>query len=125
MEGIIKQKEADIQNCKFSYEQLETDLQAARQLTSRLHEEINMKEQKIISLLSAKEQAVQAVAELHQQHDKEIKELENLLSQEEEENTVLEKENKKAVDRTNQLMEALKKHEKGELAAEGSVEFLR
>lgn len=34
LEGIIKQKEADIQNCKFSYEQLETDLQAARQLTS-------------------------------------------------------------------------------------------
>ncbi|MXQ90327.1 hypothetical protein E5288_WYG011192 [Bos mutus] len=109
LEGIIKQKEADIQNCKFSYEQLETDLQASRQLTSRLHEEINMKEQKIISLLSAKEQAVQvAVAELHRQHDKEIKELENLLSQEEEENTVLEEENKKVVDRTNQLMEALK-----------------
>ncbi|XP_059777001.1 golgin subfamily B member 1 isoform X3 [Balaenoptera ricei] len=113
LEGIIKQQEADIQNCKFSYEQLETDLQASRQLTSRLHEEINMKEQKIISLLSAKEQAVQvAVAELHQQHDKEIKELENLLSQEEEENTVLEEENKKAVDKTNQLMETLKNMKK-------------
>ncbi|XP_057552458.1 golgin subfamily B member 1 isoform X3 [Hippopotamus amphibius kiboko] len=113
LEGIIKQQEADIQNCKFSYEQLETDLQASRQLTSRLHEEINMKEQKIISLLSAKEQAVQvAVAELHQQHDKEIKELENLLSQEEEENTVLEEENKKAVDKTNQLMETLENMKK-------------
>ncbi|XP_047591399.1 golgin subfamily B member 1 isoform X2 [Lutra lutra] len=109
LEGIIKQQEADIQNCKFSYEQLEMDLQASRELTSRLHEEINMKEQKIISLLSAKEQAVQvAVAELHQQHNKEIKELENLLLQEEEENVVLEEENKKAVDKTNQLMEALK-----------------
>ncbi|XP_045668677.1 golgin subfamily B member 1 isoform X2 [Ursus americanus] len=109
LEGIIKRQEADIQNCKFSYEQLETDLQASRQLTSRLHEEINMKEQKIISLLSAKEQAIQvAVAELHQQHNKEIKELENLLSQEEEENIVLEEENKKAVDKTNQLMETLK-----------------
>ncbi|XP_032725452.1 golgin subfamily B member 1 isoform X4 [Lontra canadensis] len=109
LEGIIKQQEADIQNCKFSYEQLETDLQASRELTSKLHEEINMKEQKIISLLSAKEQAVQvAVAELHQQHNKEIKELENLLLQEEEENVVLEEENKKAVDKTNQLMEALK-----------------
>ncbi|XP_029069662.1 golgin subfamily B member 1 isoform X3 [Monodon monoceros] len=112
LERIIKQQEADIQNCKFSYEQLETDLQASRQLTSRLHEEINMKEQKIISLLSAKEQAVQVVAELHQQHDKEIKELENLLSQEEEENTVLEEENKKAVDKTNQLMETLKNMKK-------------
>lgn len=108
LEGIIKQQEADIQNWKFSYEQLETDLQAARELTSRLHEEINMKEQKIISLLSAKEQAIQvAVAELHQQHDKEIKELENLLSQEEE-NIVLEEENKKAVDKTNRLIETLK-----------------
>lgn len=113
LEGIIKQQEADIQNCKFNYEQLETDLQASRQLTSRLHEEINMKEQKIISLLSDKEQAIQvAVAELHQQHDKEIKELENLLSQEEEENTVLEEENKKAVDKTNQLMESLKNMKK-------------
>lgn len=109
LEGIIKQQEAEIQNCKFSYEQLETDLQASRQLTSKLHEEIHLKEQKIISLLSAKEQAIQvAVTELHQQHDKEIKELENLLSQEEEENIVLEEENKKAVDKTNQLMEMLK-----------------
>uniref|UniRef100_A0A673U7F0 Golgin B1 n=2 Tax=Suricata suricatta TaxID=37032 RepID=A0A673U7F0_SURSU len=109
LEGIIKQQEADIQNCKFSYEQLETDLQASRQLTSKLHEEISMKEQKIISLLSAKEQEIQvAVAELHQQHNKEIKELENLLSQEEEENIVLEEENKKAVDKTNKLMETLK-----------------
>ncbi|XP_069331206.1 golgin subfamily B member 1 [Eulemur rufifrons] len=109
LEGIIKQREADIQNCKFSYEQLETDLQASRELTSRLHEEINKKEQKIISLLSDKEEAIQiAIAELHQQHDKEIKELENLLSQEEEENIVLEEENKKAVHKTNQLMETLK-----------------
>ncbi|XP_036074418.1 golgin subfamily B member 1 isoform X1 [Rousettus aegyptiacus] len=109
LEGIIKQQEADIQNCKFSYEQMETDLQASRQLTSKLHEEINIKEQKIISLLSAKEQAIQvAVAELHQQHDKEIKELENLLSQEEVENIVLEEENKKAVDKTNRLIETLK-----------------
>ncbi|XP_036998171.2 golgin subfamily B member 1 isoform X1 [Artibeus jamaicensis] len=107
LEGIIKQKEADIQNCKFSYEQLETDLQTSRELINKLHEEINMKEQKIISLLSAKDQAIQeAVAELHQQHDKEIKELENLLSQGEE-NIVLE-ENKKAVDKTSRLIETLK-----------------
>ncbi|XP_070262390.1 golgin subfamily B member 1 isoform X1 [Myotis yumanensis] len=109
LEGIVKQQEADIQNYKFSYEQLETDLQSSRQLTSRLHEEINVKEQKIISLLSAKEQAIQeAVAELHQQYDKEIKELEKLLTQEEEENIVLEEENQKAVVKTNQLIETLK-----------------
>ncbi|XP_062064785.1 golgin subfamily B member 1 isoform X3 [Lepus europaeus] len=109
LEGVIKQQEANIQNCKFSYEQLETDLQASRELTNRLQEEINMKEQKIVSLISGKEEAIQiAIAELQQQHDKEMKELENLLSQEEEENIVLEEENKKAVDKTNQLMETLK-----------------
>lgn len=108
LEGIIKQQEADIQNCKFNCEQLETDLTASRELTTRLHDEINVKEQKIISLLSGKEEAIQvAIAELHQQHSKEIKELENLLSQEEEENLTLEEENKRAVEKTNQLTEAL------------------
>ncbi|XP_042523504.1 golgin subfamily B member 1 isoform X2 [Dipodomys spectabilis] len=108
LEGIIKQQEADIQNCQFNYEQLETDLQASKELTGKLHEEINMKEQKIVSLLSDKEEAIQiAVAELQQQHDREIKELENLLSQEEEENIVLEEENKKAFDKTNELLDTL------------------
>ncbi|XP_055965444.1 golgin subfamily B member 1 isoform X2 [Sorex fumeus] len=108
LKGIIKQQEADIQNCKFSYEKLETDLQASRELTSKLHEEINLKEQKIISLLSEKEQAIQvAVAELNQQHDKEIKELADLLFHEER-NSVLDGENKKTVHKTNQLIEALK-----------------
>ncbi|XP_076404945.1 golgin subfamily B member 1 isoform X6 [Peromyscus maniculatus bairdii] len=108
LEGIIKQQEADIQNCKFSYEQLETDLKASRELTRRLDDEIKTKEQKIISLLSSKDEAIQvAVAELQQQHQKEIKELENLLSQEEEENVALEEENKKAIEKTNQLMETL------------------
>ncbi|XP_031219670.1 golgin subfamily B member 1 isoform X2 [Mastomys coucha] len=108
LEGIIKQQEADIQNCKFSCEQLETDLKASRELISRLHDEINEKEQKIISLLSGKEEAIQlAVEELHQQHSKEIKELENLLSQEEEENVALEEENKRVLEKTSQLTEAL------------------
>ncbi|KAL6029948.1 hypothetical protein STEG23_028876, partial [Scotinomys teguina] len=113
LEGIIKQQEADIQNCKFSYEQLETDLQASRELTGRLHDEISAKEQKIISLLSGKEEAIQvAVAELHQQHNKEIKELENLLSQEEEENATLEEANRKAIEKTNQLLTTLENMKK-------------
>ncbi|XP_052014308.1 golgin subfamily B member 1 isoform X4 [Apodemus sylvaticus] len=108
LEGIIKRQEADIQNCKFSCEQLETDLKASRELTSQLHDEISVKEQKIISLLSSKEEAIQlAVAELHQQHSKQIKELENLLSQKEEENVALEEENKRALEKTSQLTEAL------------------
>ncbi|KAG8522014.1 Golgin subfamily B member 1, partial [Galemys pyrenaicus] len=109
LEGIVKQQEADIQHSKFNCEQLETDLQVSKELTSKLHEEINMKEQKIISLLTAKEQAIQiAIAEVHDQHDKEIKELENLLSQEEDQNVVLEVENKKPIHRTSQLIEILK-----------------
>ncbi|XP_040858528.1 golgin subfamily B member 1 isoform X2 [Ochotona curzoniae] len=108
LERIIKEQEANIQNCKFSYEQLETDLQTSRELSSRLQEEINTKEQKIVSLLSGKEEAIQAaIAELQQQHDKEMKELENLLTWEEEENIVLE-ENKKTADKSNQLMETVK-----------------
>lgn len=108
LEKLIKQQEIYIQDCKLSYEQLETDLQGSKELINRLHEEINIKEQRIISLLSAKEQAIQvAVTELHQQHDKEIKELTNLLSHEEG-HSVLGEENKKTAHKTNQLTEALK-----------------
>ncbi|XP_041528730.1 golgin subfamily B member 1 isoform X2 [Microtus oregoni] len=116
LEGIIKQQEADIQNCKFNYEQLETDLKASKELTGRLQDEINVKEQKVISLLSGQEEAIQAaVAELQQQHNKEIRNLENLLSQEEEENAALEEENKKAVEKTSQLMETLENIKKENL----------
>ncbi|KAM5281114.1 LOW QUALITY PROTEIN: golgin subfamily B member 1-like [Ctenodactylus gundi] len=109
LDEIIKHQEADIQNCKFGYEQLETDLQASRELTNRLHEEINMKDQKVISLLSGKEEAIQvAVAELQEKHNKEMKELENLLSRQEQEKHALEEENKKALDKTNKLIETLK-----------------
>ncbi|CAO2579218.1 Golgin subfamily B member 1, partial [Lemmus lemmus] len=69
LEGIIKQQEADIQNCTFNYEQLKTDLKASRELTGRLQDEISVNKQKVISLLSGKEAAIQAaVAELYQQH---------------------------------------------------------
>ncbi|XP_075412459.1 golgin subfamily B member 1 isoform X3 [Tenrec ecaudatus] len=101
LERLVKQQETDIQHCKFRYEQLETDLQASKELTNRLHEEINMKEQKIINLLSAKEEAIQlAISEQYQQHDKDIKQLESQLSQKEEEN-------RNIVDKNNQLMETL------------------
>ncbi|XP_072469937.1 golgin subfamily B member 1 isoform X2 [Notamacropus eugenii] len=108
LEGIIKQQETDLQNCKFNCEQLETDLQASRDLTSKLHEEISTKDQKIIALLSAKEEAVLlAISELQQQHGKEVKALESQLTQKEEEKAVLEDEKKKAVDKTSQLMETM------------------
>lgn len=102
LEQIIKQQQSDIQSYKLSCEQLESDLKASEELTGKLHEEINVKEQKIMNLLSGKEAAIQAIiADLKDQHDKKIRALENLLCQEEEEN-------KKAVDKTNELMEALK-----------------
>ncbi|XP_036600808.1 golgin subfamily B member 1 isoform X2 [Trichosurus vulpecula] len=109
LEGIVKQQETDLQNCKFNCEQLEADLQASRDLTGKLHEEISTKEQKIITLLSAKEEAVLlAISELQQQHGKEVKELESQLAQKEEEKAALEDEKKKAVDKTTQLMETMK-----------------
>ncbi|CAO2578716.1 Golgin subfamily B member 1 [Lemmus lemmus] len=123
LEGIIKQQEADIQNCKFNYEQLKTDLKASRELTGRLQDEIIMNEQKVISLLSGKEAAIQAaVAELHQQHHQETKKLENLLSQMEEENVALEEENKKAVEKTNQLMETLENIKKENLEQKAQLD---
>ncbi|XP_068935738.1 golgin subfamily B member 1 [Petaurus breviceps papuanus] len=109
LEGIVKQQETDLQNSKLNCEHLEADLQASRDLTSRLHEEISTKDQKIITLLSAKEEAVLlAISELQQQHGKEVKELESQLVQKEEENAALEDEKKKAVDKTSQLMETMK-----------------
>ncbi|XP_074070731.1 golgin subfamily B member 1 isoform X2 [Macrotis lagotis] len=109
LEGILKQQEIDLQNFKFNCEQLETDLQASRDLTGKLHEEISTKDQKIITLLSAKEEAVLlAISELQQQHGKEVKELESQLTQKEEEKAAIEDEKKKAVDKASQLMETMK-----------------
>ncbi|XP_027701089.1 golgin subfamily B member 1 isoform X2 [Vombatus ursinus] len=109
LEGIVKQQETELQNWKFNCEQLEADLQASRDLTGKLHEEISTKDQKIITLLSAKEEAVLlAVSELQQQHGKEVKELESQLTQKEEEKAALEGEKKKAIDKTSQLMETMK-----------------
>ncbi|XP_045150164.1 golgin subfamily B member 1 [Echinops telfairi] len=101
LEKLVKRQETDIQHCKFCYEQLETDLQASKELINRLHEEIKRKEQELINLLSAREEAIQvAISELHQQHDKDFKELESQLSQKEEEN-------RNIVDKNNQLVETL------------------
>ncbi|XP_043846403.1 golgin subfamily B member 1 isoform X2 [Dromiciops gliroides] len=109
LEGIVKQQETDLQNCKFNCEQLEADLQASRDLTGKLHEEISTKDQKIITLLSAKEEAVLlAISELQQQHGKEVKELESQLTQKEEEKAALEDEKTKALDKTSQLVEIMK-----------------
>ncbi|KAM6285985.1 golgin subfamily B member 1 isoform 3-T5 [Spheniscus humboldti] len=107
--SMVKQQETSIQNFKFSCEQLEADLQASKDLTNKLHEETSAKDQKIISLLSAKEDAVMAaLSELQQQHSEEIKELEHRLSKEEEDKKALENEKNKFLDKLDSLTENMK-----------------
>ncbi|XP_062435097.1 golgin subfamily B member 1 isoform X2 [Rhea pennata] len=109
LESVVKQQETNIQNLKFSYEQLKADLQASKGLTNRLHEEISAKDQKIINLLSAKEEAIMAaLSELQQQHSEEVKELEQRLSKEEEDKKFLENEKKKFLDKLYHLTEKVK-----------------
>ncbi|XP_050808523.1 golgin subfamily B member 1 isoform X4 [Gopherus flavomarginatus] len=124
MESMVKQQEASIQNCKFNCEQLEADLQASKDLTNKLHKEIGAKDQKIISLLAAKEEAVMTVvSELQQQHSEEVKRLEDRLGKKEEEKVTLKNEREKALDKLNHLMETMKitreesKQQKAQLAS--------
>ncbi|KAM9245651.1 golgin subfamily B member 1 [Leptosomus discolor] len=107
--STVKQQEVSIQNFKFSCEQLEADLQASKDLTNKLHEETSAKDQKIISLLSAKEEAVMAaLSELQQQHSEEIKVLEHRLSKGEEDRKALENEKNKFLDQLDRLTEKMK-----------------
>lgn len=107
--SVVKQQEASIQNFKFSCEQLEADLQASKDLTNKLHDEIGAKDQKIISLLSAKEEAVMAaLSELQQQHSEEMKKLEHRISKEEEDKKALENEKNKFLDKLDHLTEKVK-----------------
>ncbi|NXA65340.1 GOGB1 protein, partial [Mohoua ochrocephala] len=106
---VVKQQETSIQNFKLSCEQLEADLQASKDLTNKLHEETSAKDQKIMSLLSAKEEAVvAALAELQQQHSEEMKELECRLIKEEEDKKALENEKNKFLDKLDHLTEKMK-----------------
>ncbi|NWX30709.1 GOGB1 protein, partial [Notiomystis cincta] len=106
---VVKQQETSIQNFKLNCEQLEADLQASKDLTNKLHEETSAKDQKIMSLLSAKEEAVvAALAELQQQHSEEMKELEYRLSKEEEDKKALENEKNKFLDKLDHLTEKMK-----------------
>ncbi|NXB69022.1 GOGB1 protein, partial [Struthidea cinerea] len=106
---VVKQQETSIQNFKLNCEQLEADLQASKDLTDKLHEETTAKDQKIMNLLSAKEEAVMAaLAELQQQHSEEMKELECRLIKEEEDKKALENEKNKFLDKLDHLTEKMK-----------------
>ncbi|NXK51667.1 GOGB1 protein, partial [Chauna torquata] len=109
LESMVKQQEISIQNFKFSCEQLEVDLQASKDLTNKLHEETGAKDQKIISLLSAKEEAVTAaLSELRQQHSEEMTLLEDRISKEVEDKKTLENEKNKFLDKLDHLTEKMK-----------------
>ncbi|XP_014817344.1 PREDICTED: golgin subfamily B member 1 isoform X1 [Calidris pugnax] len=109
LRSLVKQHETSIQNFKFSCEQLEADLKASRDLTNKLHEETSAKDQKIISLLSAKEEAVMAaLSELQQQHAEEMKEQEHRLRKEEEDKKALENEKNTLRDKLDHLTEKMK-----------------
>uniref|UniRef100_A0A803Y5Q8 Golgin B1 n=1 Tax=Meleagris gallopavo TaxID=9103 RepID=A0A803Y5Q8_MELGA len=109
LESMVKQQENSIQNFKFSCEQLEADLQASKDLTNKLHEETSAKDQKIVTLLSAKEEAVTAaLSELQQQHSEDITLLERRLSKEEEDKKALEIEKSKLNDKLDHLTEKMK-----------------
>ncbi|XP_068026698.1 golgin subfamily B member 1 isoform X1 [Melanerpes formicivorus] len=106
---MVKQQETSIQNFKLSCEQLEADLQASKALTNKLHEETSAKDQKIMSLLSAKEEAVvAALAELQQQHSEGMRELELSLSKKEEDQKALENEKNKLLEKLDHLTEKMK-----------------
>ncbi|XP_063997791.1 golgin subfamily B member 1 [Pogoniulus pusillus] len=107
--AVVKQQEASIQNFKLSCEQLEADLQASKDLTNKLHEETSAKDQKIMGLLSAKEEAVlAALSELQQQHSEEMRELELSLSKKEEDKKSLENEKNKFLEKLDHLTEKMK-----------------
>ncbi|XP_069764126.1 golgin subfamily B member 1-like isoform X2 [Narcine bancroftii] len=73
LEKYLREREAELQNSVLTCEQLKSDLQNSKALTEKLHEETGEKEEKIIALLAAKEEAVaNAVAEVRQQHAEEI-----------------------------------------------------
>lgn len=109
LESTVKQQETSIQNFKFSCEQLEADLWASKDLTNKLHEETSAKDQKIISLLSAKEEAVTAaLSELRQQYSEEMTLMEDRLTKEEEDKKALENEKNKFLDKLDHLTEKIK-----------------
>nr|XP_056702629.1 golgin subfamily B member 1 [Euleptes europaea] len=108
-ESTAKRQEADLRECRFRQEQLETDLRVSKELTDKLHEEISSKEQRIVSLLAAREEAVAAaVSESQQRHEEELKEMEDRIAKGEEECAALEEERRKALEKADSLLGKLK-----------------
>nr|XP_034983054.1 golgin subfamily B member 1 [Zootoca vivipara] len=106
--ATAKSQEADLRESRLSREQLEADLRASKDLTDRLHVEMSIADQKIISLVAAKEEAVSsAVSELQWQHQEELKELEARISRAGEERAASEAEKAKALEKAEHLARKL------------------
>lgn len=82
LEKDLSEREAEVQNYMLTCEQQQSDLQNCKALTERLHEETGEKEEKIVALLAAKEEAVSnAISEAQQQHAEEIRHWERQVEQ--------------------------------------------
>ncbi|XP_075064550.1 golgin subfamily B member 1 [Mixophyes fleayi] len=80
--GAIKNLEAEVQDWKLLNEQIQRDLQASKSLIDQLHIELEQKEQDVVRLLSARDEAVStAVGELHDLHAIEFKALKERLEE--------------------------------------------
>ncbi|XP_059510508.1 golgin subfamily B member 1 isoform X2 [Stegostoma tigrinum] len=86
LEENLRQQEAEVQNYMLTCEQLQSDLQSSKSLTDKLHKEIGEKEEKIVSLLAAKEEAVaNVISEAQQQHAEDIRHWESQIQKIEDE----------------------------------------
>ncbi|XP_078091841.1 golgin subfamily B member 1-like [Mustelus asterias] len=112
LEANLKQREAEAQNYLLTCEQLQSDLQSSKSLTEKLHGETAEKEEKIVSLLAAKEEAVaNAIGEAQQQRVEEIERWESRVQKVEEEKSEGEQAIRKLRKETEDLDEKLKKTE--------------
>ncbi|XP_041057983.1 golgin subfamily B member 1 [Carcharodon carcharias] len=112
LEENLRQREAEVQNYLLTCEQLQSDLQNSKSLTEQLHKETGEKEEKIVSLLAAKEEAVaNAIGETQQQHAEEIGRWESQVQRMEEEKSEGEQAVRKLQKETEDLDAKLKKTE--------------
>ncbi|KAM4675394.1 golgin subfamily B member 1 [Discoglossus pictus] len=84
--GTLKKLEVEVQDLRLLNEQIKCDLHASKTLTEKLHLELEQKEQDVIGLLSARDEAVSAtVAQLRDLHSAESMALEERLNEAEQE----------------------------------------
>ncbi|XP_038667609.1 golgin subfamily B member 1 isoform X2 [Scyliorhinus canicula] len=108
----LRQREAEVQNYLLTCEQLHSDLQSSKSLTEKLHKETGEKEEKIVSLLAAKEEAVaNAISEAQQQLAEEVGRWESRAQRVGEEKSEGEQAIRKLQKETEDLNDKLKKTE--------------